>query len=94
WLNMQSFQMGCGKEFVQLPKLEYKIMELLMLNQSIFLSTEDMLVKIWGYDTDTELGIVWVYISYLRKKIQQLGSKAEIRVKRGIGYRLEDGNGN
>ena len=89
WLNMSNCSIGCGDKQMTLPKLEYKLMELLMLNQGIYLSTEDILVKVWGYDTDTELGIVWVYISYLRKRLQQLGAKVEIKAKRSIGYSLE-----
>ena len=89
WLNMSNCSIGCGEKQMTLPKLEYKLMELLMLNQGIYLSTEDILVKVWGYDTDTELGIVWVYISYLRKRLQQLGAKVEIKAKRSIGYSLE-----
>ena len=46
-------------------------------------------MKVWGYDTDAEIGIVWVYISYLRKKLSSLGADVVIRAKRGIGYTLE-----
>lgn len=72
-----------------LPKLEYRLMELLMLNQGIYLSSEDLLVKVWGYDTEAELGTVWVYISYLRKRLLALDANVEIRAKRNIGYTLE-----
>ena len=64
-------------------------MELLMLNKGIYLSTEDILVKVWGYDTDVEIGIVWVYISYLRKKLAELNADIVIKAKRNIGYTLE-----
>ena len=64
-------------------------MELFLLNKGIYLSTEDLLVKVWGYDTDTEIGAVWVYISYLRKKLSSLGANVVIRAKRNIGYVLE-----
>ena len=74
-----------------LPKLEYKLMELLMLNRGRCLSTEDMLVKVWGYDTEADLGVVWVYLSYLRKRLAALGSAVEIKARRGIGYMLEEG---
>lgn len=92
WLNMQSFELGCMEKSLVLPRLEYKLMELLMLNRGIYLSTEDLLVKVWGFDTDAEIGIVWVYISYLRKKLLQLGTSVEIKAKRNIGYMLEAGN--
>lgn len=60
-----------------------------MPNQGIYLSTEDLLVKVWGYDTEAELGTVWVYISYLRKRLMALNANVVIAAKRNVGYRLE-----
>ena len=60
-----------------------------MLNKGIYLSTEDILVKVWGYDTEAEIGIVWVYLSYLRKKLASLGADVVVKAKRNIGYTLE-----
>ena len=79
-LNGQSFQ---------LSKLEYRLMEVLILNKGIYLSTEDLLTKVWGYDTDAELGTVWVYLSYLRKRLTALHANVAITAKRGVGYTLE-----
>lgn len=88
-LNMQSYELsGDGQRFV-LPNLEYKLMEVLMLNKGVYLSTETLLAKVWGYDTDAELGVVWVYISYLRKRLSALGANIEIKAKRNIGYTIE-----
>lgn len=88
-LNLHSYELsGNGQSFV-LPKLEYRLMELLMLNQGIYLSSEDLLVKVWGYETEAELGTVWVYISYLRKRLLALEANVEIKAKRNIGYTLE-----
>lgn len=88
-LNPHNYQLTCGGNRVTLPKLEYQLMETLMLNQGLYLSSEDLLTKVWGYDTDAELGSVWVYISYLRKRLQSLNSSVEICAKRGVGYTLE-----
>lgn len=88
-LDRQSYTLSVGENRMLLPKLEFQMMELFLLNRGIFLSTEDILVKVWGYDTDAEIGIVWVYISYLRKKLSSLGADVAIRAKRGIGYTLE-----
>lgn len=63
-LNLHSYELGGNGQSFVLPKLEYRLMELLMLNQGIYLSSEDLLVKVWGYDTEAELGTVWVYLSY------------------------------
>ena len=49
-----------------------------------------MLTKVWGYDTEADIGVVWVYISYLRKRLAGLGSKVEIRARRSVGYLLEE----
>lgn len=88
-LNMQSYELSNGKQSFVLPKLEYQLMEILMLNKGIYLSSEDLLVKVWGYDTDAELGTVWVYISYLRKRLAVLDSNVVISAKRNVGYTLE-----
>ena len=82
-LNLHSYELSGG------GNLEYRLMEILMLNQGRYLSSEDLLAKVWGYDTDAEIGVVWVYISYLRKKLSSLSRKVEIKAKRNIGYTLE-----
>lgn len=87
-LNLSSYELsGHGQSFT-LPKLEYRLMEALMLNQGIYLSSEDLLVKVWGYNTDAEVGAVWVYISYLRKRLAALHSQVVIQARRNIGYTL------
>ncbi|MCI9270050.1 MAG: response regulator transcription factor [Dorea sp.] len=88
-LNMQSYELSNGKQAFVLPKLEYQLMEIFMLNRGIYLSSEDLLVKVWGHDTDAELGTVWVYISYLRKRLAALDANVTITAKRNVGYTLE-----
>ena len=88
-LDRRSYTLSVGEKQLLLPKLEFQIMELFLLNRGIYLSTEDILVKVWGYDSDAEIGIVWVYISYLRKKLASLGANVAIKAKRNIGYTLE-----
>lgn len=88
-LNMQTCELCGEKQRFTLPKLEYQLMELLMRNQKIYLSTETLLTKVWGYDTETDIGTVWVYISYLRKKLSALDANVTITAKRNIGYTLE-----
>ena len=85
----KSYTLAVGENKLLLPKLEYQMMEMFLLNRGIYLSTEDILVKVWGYDTDAEIGIVWVYISYLRKKLASLGADVVLKAKRNIGYTLE-----
>ena len=87
-LNLKSYELSGPSDSVVLPKIEYQLTELLMLNRGIYLSTDDLLLKIWGYDSDTDVGIVWVYISYLRKRLVSVGANVEIKAKRNIGYTL------
>ena len=72
-----------------LSRLEYQLMELFMRNPGITFSADALLERIWGYDTDAEVGSVWVYISYLRKNLAALEANVEIRSRRGLGYSLE-----
>ena len=88
-LNMQNYELSSDSGSFVLSKIEYQMMELLMANQGRYFSTEDILVKVWGYDTDADVGIVWVYISYLRKKLASLKANVELKAKRNIGYTLE-----
>ena len=87
-LNLSSCELKGPLQSIVLPKIEYKLMELLMLNKGIYLSTEDILVKVWGYESDAESGAVWVYISYVRKRLAAIGADIEIRAKRSVGYTL------
>ena len=88
-LDLQSGAISVGEQAFQLPKQEYRLMEQLMLNHSRYLSSEELLVKAWGYDTETDINSVWLYISYLRKRLGAMGSAVEIVSKRNIGYKLE-----
>lgn len=88
-LNIQSGSLSCGDMEFILPKQEYRLMEQLMANHKIFLSSEDLLVKAWGYNAKADINSVWLYISYLRKRLAAMNSGVEIVSKRNIGYRLE-----
>ena len=88
-LNMQSGEISVGAISFQLPKQEYRLMEQLVLNHTMFMSTEDLLTKAWGFNTETDINSVWLYVSYLRKRLTAMNSKVEIVSKRNIGYKLE-----
>lgn len=66
------------------------MLELLMCNPRNLISTERFLEKIWGYDNEAEINVVWVYISYLRKKLAALHSNVQIKARRNVGYSLEE----
>ena len=67
-------------------KAEFK---LLMANPHQVLSTDRIFEKIWGYESDTEINIVWVYIAYLRKKLVKMHADIEIKAHRNVGYSVE-----
>lgn len=76
-----------GKMF--LGNKEFQMFEMLIVNQNQYLSAERFFEKIWGFDNEADMSVVWVNISSLRKKIRKLKSDVEIKAKRNIGYRLE-----
>lgn len=88
-LNQTSFELSTPGGSFRLANKEYQMMELLMCNPGQTISTERFLEKIWGYDTEAEMNVVWVYISYLRKKLTALNANVQIRASRNVGYRLE-----
>ena len=88
-LNRETFELGYGKQRVCLGNKEFQLLELLMRSPGRLISTEQFMEQIWGYDSDVELNVVWVYISYLRKKLLNLEAPVEIRDVRGVGYKLE-----
>lgn len=88
-LDVESGTLECGDNSVVLPKQEFRLMEQLMLNHNIYMNSEDLLEKAWGYNSDADINSVWLYISYLRKRLTGIGSKVEIQTRRNFGYKLE-----
>lgn len=88
-LDQSNYELSTPSGSFRLANKEYQMMELLMRNPGQSVSTERFLEKIWGYDTDAEINVVWVYISYLRKKLTALNADVQIRASRNVGYSLE-----
>lgn len=88
-LDRSSFVLSGHTDSLRLGNKEYQMMEMLMEYPGHIVSTEQFMEHIWGYDTEAEINVVWVYISYLRKKLTSLGSNVEIKAIRGVGYSLE-----
>lgn len=88
-LDRATYELKAEDGEVRLSNKEYQIMETLMANPDNLISTERLLEKIWGFDSDAEINVVWVYISNLRKKLKQIGADIEITVIRNSGYTLE-----
>ena len=89
-LNRETFELSVEDESIRLGNKEFQMMEMLMSNPGRLISTEQFMEKIWGYETEAEINVVWVYISYLRKKLASLKASLEIMAVRGVGYTLEE----
>lgn len=88
-LSKYTFELSTEKDKVRLSNKEYQMMEMLMRNPGNVIQTEQFLEKIWGYDSDSEINVVWVNISYLRKKLKALDANIQIKATRNVGYTLE-----
>lgn len=88
-LDQATFELSSPSGSFRLANKEFQMMELLMRNPRQLIPTERFLERIWGYDSDVELNVVWVYISYLRKKLAALRADIQIKVTRNAGYSLE-----
>lgn len=88
-LDPLALSLRCGSNEIQLPPKESQLLELLMRRKNMITSKEMIIEKVWGYDTDAEENRVEMYISFLRKKIGQLGSNAAIQTIRNAGYVLK-----
>ena len=88
-LDLGTYRLSCGDRSVGLSRMEYRMMEAFLRNQGVYLSTEHLLEKVWGYDAEVELGAVWVCISGLRKRLSGLNTRVILKARRGVGYTLE-----
>ena len=89
-LNKATFELiGPGEKSFRLGNREFQMLEMLLMHPGAVFSTEQFLSRIWGYDAEAEINVVWVNISALRKKLNALGADVEICAHRGVGYSLE-----
>lgn len=89
-LDRSSFEMSSPTGGFRLANKEFQMMEMLISNPHQLISVERFMEKIWGYDTDAEINVVWVYVSYLRKKLTALNADIAIKSSRNAGYSLEE----
>ncbi|KXL54173.1 response regulator MprA [Anaerotignum neopropionicum] len=88
-LDRSTFVLSTEAGQLRLMGKEFQMMELMMLNLNQLISAERFLERIWGYDTQAELSVVWVYISYLRRRLNTVGANVQIKSARNLGYTLE-----
>lgn len=91
-LNRETYELLSEDMSFRLGNKEFQMMEMLISRPNRLISTEQFLENIWGYDSDVEINVVWVYISYLRKKLIMLNADLEIKAARGMGYTLVQKN--
>lgn len=88
-LNRSTYEIRVGENSMKLGHKEFQILEMLMIKAGNIIPAERLMEKIWGYDSEAEMSIVWVYLSYLRKKLLSLGANVFIKANRNVGYSLE-----
>jgi DNA-binding response OmpR family regulator len=89
-LNISTFELVCKDKRVRIALKECEIMQYFFNRVGHVVTKDDLIIKIWGYESDAEYNNIEVYISFLRKKMQFLGTKAAITTVRGVGYKLEE----
>lgn len=89
-LNPAAFELSSPTGTIRLANKEFQIMEMLMKHPGTLVSTERFMEHIWGYDSSTDISVVWVYISSLRKKLKSLKADVQIKAARNAGYSLEE----
>ena len=89
-LDRTTFELRRGPSSIRLGSKEFQMLELLMCHIGCPISTERFMERIWGYDSEAEINVVWAYISYLRRKLESLGANVRIVARRGQGYLLEE----
>lgn len=89
-LNKENYELSNEGSSLRLGNKEFQMLEMLMTNPKRLISTEQFMERIWGYDAEAEINVVWVYISYLRRKLESLGANIKIKAVRGAGYCLEE----
>ncbi len=88
-LNRMTFELAAPKGSVRLGSKEFQLLEMLMSSPGRVISSEQFMEKIWGFDSEAEINVVWTYVSFLRKKLAAVGASANIRAIRNSGYVLE-----
>jgi DNA-binding response OmpR family regulator len=88
-LDANRYEMRVGDKSVSLTNKEYQLLELFILHPGFVFSTEHLMEKIWGLDSESYIDVVWTHIGFVRKKLKQLDANVEIKTIRGAGYSLE-----
>lgn len=88
-LDLTTHDLTCGEKSVHLSGKEFEVMSILMGSNSRVISKQDLLTRVWGTDGEASENSVEAYVSFLRKKLNHIGSKVQVTTLRMLGYRLE-----
>ena len=88
-LDSNKFELSVDNEKIKLTNKEFQLLDLFVRYPGHIFSTEHLMEIIWGFDTDSEVDVVWTHIGFVRKKLKKVGANVEIVTKRGAGYSLE-----
>ena len=91
-LNKGTMDLHCREASVRLGNKAFRLMEMLMENPHRVFTIDQVINRVWGWDNETELNLLWVTVSQLRKKLSELGTTVVINAVRGVGYSLEEGH--
>jgi two-component system, OmpR family, response regulator ArlR len=89
-LSRVTFELSSSQGSFNLTNKEYQLMEMLLNNVGRYISSQMFMDKIWGYDSESEINVVWAHLSGLRKKLESLGATFEIKSSRNFGYTLKE----
>ncbi len=88
-LDGNRYEMRVEKKSVGLTNKEYQLIELFVTHPGFVFSTDHLMEKVWGLDSDSDVDVVWTTIGYVRKKLRSIDADVEIKTIRGAGYSLE-----
>lgn len=88
-LSLTTYELSTEHGSFTLANKEFQLIEMLFANYQKYISTEQFMVKIWGYDSDSEINVVWSHLSMIRKKLELLKANVKIKSARNLGYTLE-----
>ena len=88
-LSVSNFEMYCKDKKIKVSLKESEIMQYFLSRPNFVVTKDELIVKLWGYESDVEYNNIEVYISFLRKKLAFLESSVVISTVRGVGYKLE-----
>lgn len=88
-LDSNRYRVYTDKSSAELTNKEFQLLELFVMHPGFVFSTEHLMEKIWGVDSDSNIDVVWTHIGFVRKKLRNINSNVEIKTIRGAGYSME-----